>query len=75
MEPSTSSLPVQPQTRPPRVVYTVIEREGSRSFWLRVGAAWTNRDGSVTLRLDALPVNGVLQIRDAEERRDARSTP
>ena len=74
MEPQTSS-PAVTQTRQPRVVYTVIEREGTRSFWLRVGAAWTNRDGSVTLRLDALPVNGVLQIRDADERREARTAP
>ena len=73
MESSSPSAATSPN-RQPRVVYTVIEREGARSFWVRVGSAFTNRDGSITLRLDALPVNGVLQIRDADERRD-RSTP
>lgn len=55
----------------PRPVYTVVERDGGqRTIWPRVGSAWNNRDGSITIRLEALPVNGVLQIRDAEERRE-----
>jgi hypothetical protein len=54
----------------PRPVYTIIEREGARSIWTRIGGAWTNKDGSVTIRLDALPVNGILQVRDADERRE-----
>ncbi len=73
MDPSPSATAANAPGRQPRYVFTVIEREGARSFWLRVGAAWTNRDGSVTLRLDALPVNGVLQIRDPDERRETRS--
>jgi hypothetical protein len=50
-----------------KAVYTVIERldgETKRSFWVRIGAAFTNRDGSYTVKLDALPVNGMLQVRD-----------
>ena len=50
-----------------RPVYTVLDRaDGHRSIWTRIGTAYTNRDGSITVRLDALPVNGVLQIRDAD---------
>ena len=52
--------------QPPRVVYAISEREGARSVWTRIGSAWTNRDGSITVRLDALPVSGVMQIRDGE---------
>ena len=50
-----------------KAVYTVIDRidgEGKRSFWVRIGAAFVNRDGSFTVKLDALPVNGSLQIRE-----------
>ena len=50
-----------------KAVYTIIERhegEAKKSFWVRIGAAFTNRDGSQTVKLDALPVNGVLQVRD-----------
>ena len=50
-----------------KTVYVVTER-GERSFWNRVGVAFTNRDGSLTVKLDALPVSGVLQIRDDEQR-------
>lgn len=50
-----------------RLVYAVAEREGSRAVWTRIGTAWTNKDGSITVRLDAFPVSGVLQIRDAEQ--------
>jgi hypothetical protein len=54
-------------TQNKKAVYTIIERndgETKRSFWVRIGAAFTNRDGSQTVKLDALPVNGTLQVRD-----------
>ena len=53
-----------------KIVYTVTER-GERSFWTRIGAAFINRDGSMTVRLDAMPMNGTLQIRDDEPGRRA----
>lgn len=48
-------------------VYTVVERSGSeRSFWVRIGACFLNRDGSYSVVLDALPTNGRLQIRERQ---------
>ena len=47
-----------------RVAYTIIERGEGKSFWLRVGTAFENRDGSLNVYLDAIPVNGRLQIRE-----------
>ena len=50
-----------------KIAYTVVEREkDGRQFWVRVGAAFVNRDGSLNVRLDAMPVNGKLQIRENE---------
>ena len=46
-----------------KVVYAVIER-GAKKHWLRVGLAFVNRDGSLNVRLDAMPLSGQLQIRD-----------
>jgi hypothetical protein len=47
-----------------KVVYTVVDTKSGKSAWVKIGAAFTNRDGSFTIRLDALPVNGVLQVRE-----------
>jgi hypothetical protein len=56
-----------------KVVYTIVERRNKdqKPFWLRIGAAFINRDGSWNVHLDAVPTNGKLHIRDprsAEER-------
>ena len=43
-----------------------IERDG-KTFWLRVGAAFQNKDSSWNLYIDAMPFNGRLQLRDWDE--------
>jgi hypothetical protein len=48
-------------------VFALTER-GERTYWTRIGAAFTNKDGSISVTLDALPVSGRLQIRDQEDR-------
>jgi hypothetical protein len=59
-------------TRPPgtrMVVYTITEKPGSdKSFWSKIGSAWINRDLSINIQLDALPVNGKLHLRENPER-------
>jgi hypothetical protein len=44
-------------------VFTIV-KNGEKEYWNSVGKAFTNRDGSYTVRLNALPVNGTLLIRD-----------
>ena len=44
-----------------RTVYVVTERDG-KTFWTNVGVAHNNRDGSTTVKLDALPLSGTLQV-------------
>ena len=54
--------------RPTHTAYTVREgKEGGKGYWMETGAAWTNRDGSLSVTLDALPVNGRLLIRERRE--------
>ncbi len=38
------------------------------SFWVRAGWAEVNRDGSVNLHLDVLPLDGRLHVRVSYER-------
>jgi len=60
----------QTQQRNMKTVWTVVERTtaaaGTRSYWTRVGVGFVNRDGSLNLRLDAIPINGQLQVREWE---------
>ena len=45
-------------------VYTIIDKPGAdRSFWVRIGSGFVNRDGSYNLDLDALPISGKLHMR------------
>lgn len=58
--------------RKPLGVYAVVEKDGKdgqqRSFWVKVGAAFANRDGSTTLLLDAFPIGtNKLQVREPRE--------
>lgn len=46
-----------------KIVYVVSERNG-KHYWNRIGLAFVNRDGSLSVKLEALPVTGELQIRD-----------
>jgi len=45
-----------------------LEGKNGKTYWLRLGKAFTNRDGSTNVYLDALPTNNRLQIRDLDER-------
>jgi hypothetical protein len=61
---------MEDQTRTMKMVWTMVERNPgngpAKSFWTRVGVGFVNRDGSITLRLDAIPLNGTLQVREWE---------
>ena len=50
-------------------VFTISEigsetAEGVRERWTRIGIGFVNRDESINIILDAMPVNGRLHVRD-----------
>ena len=52
-------------------VYTIIDKEGEKkSRWIKVGIAFVNKDNSLNVLLDALPLNGKLHIRDKREKEE-----
>lgn len=62
---------MEQQAREMKMVWTVVERGTAnggpaKSYWTKVGVGFVNRDGSITLKLDAIPVNGTLQVREWE---------
>lgn len=56
-------------------VYTIVDRGPERRHWLRIGIAFVNRDGSLNVRLDAIPANGQLHIREAPLRDESTPSP
>ena len=59
-------------------VYAINEKEGDRAaWWQKIGMAFTNRDGSIAIYLDALPIGtNKLQIREArDETRSGAGAP
>lgn len=55
----------------PFEVYAVNEREGQdKAWWTRIGSAFKNKDGSLSVLFDALPTNARCVIRAPREDRD-----
>lgn len=49
----------------------ILEQNEKKSVWVKAGSAWVNRDGSINVYLDVLPLDGKLHVREAlEDRRD-----
>ena len=44
-------------------VFTIKKHTGAVSSWSRAGSAFVNKDGSINVYLDALPLDGKLHIR------------
>ena len=56
-------------------VYAINEKEGERAWWQKIGLAFTNRDGSIAIYLDALPIGtNKLQVREQRDEQSPRAT-
>lgn len=51
-----------------KVLCPITNERTSKTYWMRIGVAFPNRDGSTNVYLDAYPANGKLQIRELDER-------
>ena len=49
-------------------VLVPINKKDGTTYWMRIGTAFPNKDDSINLYLDALPIEGKLQLRAFEER-------
>ena len=55
-------------TRTIKKVLTPCTNKSGKTYWVKLGRAFENRDGSTTVYLDAFPTNSKLHIRDLDER-------
>lgn len=59
-----------PRSLPSYDVYLIADGlSPARQRWIKVGIAFVNRDASVNVILDALPLNGKLQLRSRDGER------
>ena len=60
----------QPTSKAPsHIVYHVREREGSESFWTRIGSAWPHADGQgFNVQIETVPLDGRITLRIPIER-------
>lgn len=55
--------------RPTHIAYQVREGEDSKSYFNRIGAVWTHKDGEgFNIQLDSMPVDGKVTVRSVQER-------
>lgn len=45
-------------------VFCIVEGKDDKSFWTKIGTAFENKDGSLSVLLNCLPLNGKLHIRE-----------
>jgi len=56
---------------PTHRIYNVRDRgEGKKAAWTEIGVGFTNRDGSINLVMNAVPVDGKAQLRVIENKED-----
>lgn len=55
-------------------VFSIREGKGG-SVWVRAGSAFVNKDGSLNVHLDVLPLDGKLHVREAGEKREGTNGP
>ena len=46
-----------------KIAYVVTQR-GTNKYWTRIGVAFVNKDGSMNVKLEAVPVSGEIHVRD-----------
>ena len=53
--------------KPSHVAYHVREISNGKSFWNRIGVAWTNKNGGLSLQLECVPLDGRIVCQPADK--------
>jgi len=52
---------------PSHIAYSVEEGVDGKNHWQKIGAAWSAKDGGLSLKLNAMPLDGKIALRSREE--------
>lgn len=58
-------------------VFAIIQKQDDKKgkpFWQKIGVAFPNKDGSLNVLLNCIPLDGRLHIRDAKAKDEAPAT-
>jgi hypothetical protein len=60
---------------PTHAIWHIRDREGKKAFWTEIGVGFTNRDGSIALKMNLIPIDGGMIVvkpldRDGRDWRD-----
>ncbi len=64
------SASATPNSKPAYQAFHVRESTQGKDFWSPIGAAWRNRDDSLTLQLNCLPLDGRVVLQIPKERNE-----
>jgi hypothetical protein len=53
-----------------KVVYNIVEGKDGKSYWTRIGIAFENKDGSLNIFLNQLPLDGKLHVREPKAKNE-----
>ena len=53
--------------KPSHIAYHIKEANNGKSFWNRIGAAWTNKNGGFTVQLECVPLDGRIVCNPADK--------
>lgn len=60
------------ETAKRKKVMSPVQGKDGKTYWVRMGIAFVNKDNSINVYLDGLPTNGKLQVRDWDDSPDRR---
>jgi hypothetical protein len=56
---------------PSHIIYHVRDREGSKGFFTKIGAAWPHKDGKgFSIQIETVPLDGRITLRVASEKKE-----
>jgi hypothetical protein len=71
MPPEDPAAKIDPRTTPSHLAYYVRDREGQKSIWTRIGAAWAHGDGKgFNVQLESVPLDGSVCLRILAEKNE-----
>jgi hypothetical protein len=75
-EPAPEEEEMTTKNLPSHTVFHVRDRGADKkAHWTEVGVAFTNKDGSLSVKLNCVPVDGQLQVRAYKPREENTEAP